>query len=300
MLSRSTDPATTLKRLLVLSAAVALLVCSPASASVTRTVVSGESLWSIATANGLSPAELAAANGLAPDAYVIEGTDIVIPAAGETVSGAPSGGAPQPLGSYVVRLGDTLTNIAARSGVAAGSVAAMNGLDPSGVLLAGTVLKLPTGAVLQPSSPAPEQRIVPDAAPYPTSEVVSSATIAQIAASHGVPASLAAAIAWQESGFDNSMVSDANARGVMQILPGTWTWINGNLSSGPLDASSAEDNVEAGVLYLGQLLRDTGGDSALAVASYYQGLGSVQRVGVLPGTQRYVDDVLALRARFGG
>jgi soluble lytic murein transglycosylase-like protein len=115
-----------------------------------------------------------------------------------------------------------------------------------------------------------------------------------------VPASLAAAIAWQESGFDNSMVSDANARGVMQILPGTWTWINGNLSSGPLDSSSAEDNVEAGVLYLGQLLRDTGGDSALAVASYYQGLGSVQRVGVLPETQRYVDDVLALTGRFGG
>jgi soluble lytic murein transglycosylase-like protein len=288
------------KRLLVLSAAGALLVCAPASASVTRTVLPGESLWSIATANGLSPAGLAAANGLAPDAYVIEGTDIVIPAAGETVSGAPSGGAPQPLGSYVVRLGDTLTNIAERSGVAAESVAAMNGLDPSGVLQAGTVLKLPTGAALQPSAPAPDQRIVPDAAPYPTSEVVSSSTIGQIAASHGVPSSLAAAIAWQESGFDNSMVSDANARGVMQILPGTWTWINGNLSSGPLDASSAEDNVEAGVLYLGQLLRDTGGDSSLAVASYYQGLGSVRRVGVLPETQRYVDDVLALRARFGG
>ncbi len=300
MLSRSTDPATTLKRLLVLSAAVALLVCAPASASVTRTVLAGESLWSIATANGLSPATLAAANGLAPDAFVIEGTDIVIPAVGESVSGPPPGGAPQPLGSYVVRQGDTLINIAARSGVATDSVAAMNGLDPSGVLLAGTVLKLPTGATIQPSAPAPDQRIVPDAAPYPTSEVVSSATIGQIAASHGVPGSLAAAIAWQESGFDNSMVSDANARGVMQILPGTWTWINGNLSSGPLDASSAQDNVEAGVLYLGQLLRDTGGDSALAVASYYQGLGSVQRIGVLPETQRYVDDVLALRARFGG
>ena len=177
MLSRETHPITKLNRLLVLSAAVALLVCAPAGASVTRTVLPGESLWSIATANGLSPASLAAANGLAADAYVIEGTDIVIPAAGETVSGAPSGGAPQPLGSYVVRLGDTLTNIAERSGVPTASVAAMNGLDPSGVLQAGTVLKLPTGAALQPSAPAPDQRIVPDAAPYPTSEVVSSATI---------------------------------------------------------------------------------------------------------------------------
>jgi hypothetical protein len=54
------------------------------------------------------------------------------------------------------------------------------------------------------------------------------------------------------------------------------------------------------VLYLGQLLRDTGGDPAMAVASYYQGLGSVQSSGVLPETRRYVDDVLALQARFGG
>ena len=300
MLSRSPHLASTFRRLLVLTAAATLLVCAPAGASVTRTVLPGETLWSIATANGLSPAGLAAANGLDAEAHVIEGTDIVIPAAGETVDGATSGSAPPALGSYVVREGDTLTNIASRAGVAASAVAAMNGLDPAGLLLAGTVLKLPTGASLESSAPAPDQRIVPDAAPYPTSEVVSSATIGQIAAAQGVPASLAAAIAWQESGFDNSMVSAANARGVMQILPGTWTWINGNLSSGPLDESSAADNVKAGVLYLGQLLRDTGGDSALAVASYYQGLGSVQSVGVLPETQRYVDDVLALRARFGG
>ncbi len=110
-------------------------MCAPAGASVTRTVLPGESLWSIATANGLSPASLAAANGLDADAHVIEGTDIVIPAAGETVSGASDGSAPPPLGSYVVRLGDTLTNIASRAGVAAGSVAAMNGLDPDGLLL---------------------------------------------------------------------------------------------------------------------------------------------------------------------
>ncbi len=100
------------RRLLLSPLAGALLLCAPASASVTRTVLPGESLWSIATANGLSPASLAAANGLDAEAYVIEGTDIVIPAPGETVSGATAGSAPPPLGSYVVRAGDTLTNIA--------------------------------------------------------------------------------------------------------------------------------------------------------------------------------------------
>jgi N-acetylmuramoyl-L-alanine amidase len=278
----------------------ALVFCSPVSASVQHNVVSGESLWSIASANSLSVAELAAANGLGREAHVIEGTEITIPAATGSAPAAGAGSAPPALGSYIVRPGDTLTHIAARSGLPLRAVAGMNGIDPAEPLLIGTVLKLPTGANLGSSAPVPEQQVVPDAAPYPTDESVSSATIAQVAAEHGVPGSLAAAIAWQESGFSNRVVSTANARGVMQLLPGTWTWVNGSLSSGPLDPNSALDNVRAGVLYLGQLLRDTGWDVRKTIASYYQGLGSVRSVGVLPETERYVEDVLALQPRFGG
>jgi hypothetical protein len=54
------------------------------------------------------------------------------------------------------------------------------------------------------------------------------------------------------------------------------------------------------VLYLGQLLRDTGGDAATAAAAYYQGLASVRDRGMLPETERYVANVMALRGRFGG
>ena len=56
----------------------------------------------------------------------------------------------------------------------------------------------------------------------------------------GCPSGLAAAaLAWQESGFNNGVVSAANARGVMQILPGTWTWVEDQLAGGPpLDPSS--------------------------------------------------------------
>jgi soluble lytic murein transglycosylase-like protein len=111
---------------------------------------------------------------------------------------------------------------------------------------------------------------------------------------------LALAIAWQESGFANSVVSDANARGVMQLLPGTWAWVNEVLAPAPLDPSSAIDNVEAGVLYLRQLMSDTGGNLELTIASYYQGLGSVRQVGMLDGTRAYVNDVMALVQRFGG
>ena len=47
------------------------------------------------------------------------------------------------------------------------------------------------------------------------------------------------------------------------------------------------------------LLADSGGDESLAIASYYQGAASVREVGMLPETQRYVADVMALRGRFG-
>jgi soluble lytic murein transglycosylase-like protein len=96
------------------------------------------------------------------------------------------------------------------------------------------------------------------------------------------------------------MVSSANARGVMQVMPGTWDWVQRNLALRRLDPTSAIDNVGAGVLYLGNLLRQTNGNLALAAAGYYQGLASVRRIGMLPETRRYVDNVLALNAHFGG
>jgi soluble lytic murein transglycosylase-like protein len=209
---------------------------------------------------------------------------------------------PPALGGYTVRPGDTLSGIAAQAGVSLRQLAWMNGLDPDNYLLPGTVLKLPTGAPA-PSNPgpAPAQTIVPAAAPNPTPERVTSAQIAQIAAEHGVPASLANAIAWQESGFNNAMVSSANARGVMQIMPGTWDWVNHSLTpSNPLNPNSALDNVRGGVLYLRQLLNDFGGDTNAAAAAYYQGEGAVKSHGLYPETEQYVNSVNALRGRFGG
>jgi soluble lytic murein transglycosylase-like protein len=212
------------------------------------------------------------------------------------------------MGAYSVRLGDSLSAIAARAGVPAAQIAAMNGLSLSGVLVAGTVLKLPTGAPQLAPVAAPEPEgaaettttVVPAAAPYASPGRVSAGTVGAIAAQEGVPASLAAAIAWQESGFNNGLVSKANARGVMQIMPGTWQWVQNNLTTTHLDPNSATDNVRAGALYLNRLLRNTGGNVAQAVAGYYQGLDSVRRIGMYNDTQRYVANVLALQHRFGG
>jgi N-acetylmuramoyl-L-alanine amidase len=309
-------------RLLIFCFAL-LIPAAPASAAVPHVVQPGETLWSIAAANNLTTRTVAAYNGLSEDAQVVLGSTINVPTTVEgyaalqqaglvaaapaaapapAAPAAPAAGAPAPLGGYTVRPGDTLSALAAQTGVSIDSMAAMNGLDPAGLLLAGTVIKLPGGAPApaQASTPAPAATVVPAAAPAPTSQTVSAGDVQSVASAHGVSPSLAAAIAYQESGFNNGMVSSANARGVMQVMPGTWDYVQQNLAGRPLDPNSATDNVHAGVMYLKRLLTDAGGDESAAIAGYYQGLASVRERGMYDDTQQYVANVQALRSRFGG
>ena len=304
----------------------ALLFAAPASAAVPHVVQPGETLWSIAAANNLTTRTVAAFNGLSENSQVVLGSTIMVPttvegyaalqkaglvAATPATSAAPApapaaapapSSAPAPLGGYTVRPGDTLSGLAAGARVSVSAIAAMNGLDPNGVLLAGTVIKLPTGAPApaRSSQPAPAATVVPQAAPAPTATRLGAGDVQSVAAQHGVSPSLATAIAWQESGFNNGMVSSANARGVMQVMPGTWDYVQQNLASRQLDPNSAHDNVTAGVLYLRSLLNQTGGDESAAIAAYYQGLGALRSRGVFDDTRQYVANVQALRPRFGG
>ena len=296
--------------------AVPAAAATSAGAAVPHTVQPGETLWSIAAANNLYTPALAAFNGLSPDSQVVLGSTVQIPSEGEAlgaVNAAPqtqsqpesapaapqSTSAPPPAGGYTVRPGDTLTGIAATAGVSPQALAAMNGLSADSQVISGTALKLPAGSPAA-SQPQPEPTAIPQGGPQPTPVHTNSSEIGQIASQNGVPGSLASAIAWQESGFNNGAVSSANARGVMQVMPGTWDWVQQNLASSQLNPASAQDNVRAGTLYLNQLLKDTGGDERTAIAAYYQGLGSVRQNGLLPETERYVDNVMALQGKFGG
>jgi soluble lytic murein transglycosylase-like protein len=307
----------------------ALLFAAPSNAAVPHVVQPGETLWSIAAANNLTTRTVAAFNGLSEGSQVVLGSTVMVPSTTEgyaalqkaglvaapaatTAAAAPasapaaapaaSSSAPQPLGGYTVRAGDTLSGLAASSGVSLSDMAAMNGLDPGGVLLTGTVLKLPTGAPApaRAAQPAPAKTVVPAAAPAPTATRVGAGDVQNVASQHGVSPSLATAIAYQESGFNNAMVSSANARGVMQVMPGTWDYVQQNLAQRELNPESAHDNVTAGVLYLKQLLNQTGGNENDAIAAYYQGLGALRSRGVFDDTKQYIANVQALRGRFGG
>jgi LysM repeat protein len=316
--------------------AAVLILPATALADYAHVVTRGESLASVAAADGLSVSQLAAANGLSPTSQIVLGSTLQIPPQGALsapsalapasatstgdaeVGEAPDGDEPTTTatpavlstssGGYVVRPGDTLSGIAAANGFSVSSLAALNGLSATGVLLAGSTISLggATASTVATSTPVATTTPVTTSTAaaggaQPTPEMVSPSTVGAVAAAHGVSPSLAEAIGYQESGFNNNLVSSSGATGVMQIEPGTWSYIGSNLATPPpLSSTSAQDNIRGGVLLLHSLLDQTGGDPALAAAGYYQGLSSVRAHGMYADTQRYVNNVLALRARFGG
>jgi LysM repeat protein len=260
----------------------------------------GDTLTSIAQRMGTTVAQLAAANGLSPNGVLVAGRSLDVQA-GSGATGSVQARTATAAGSYVVRPGDTLTSIAQRMGTTVSQLAAANGLNPNGVLVAGRALTVPQAGSGSAStaSPQPAAGTATSGGPYPTPETVSGSEIASIAAANGVPGSLAQAIGWQESGWNNDEVSPVGAVGVMQIVPSTWQWIQQNMAGGSLAPASAADNVRGGVLLLHSLLSLTGSDS-MAAAGYYQGLASIRQHGLYPDTKRYVNSVMALAQRFGG
>lgn len=117
------------------------------------------------------------------------------------------------------------------------------------------------------------------------------------AAIYGVDTHLVRGLAWQESGYQPTVVSEQGAVGVMQITPQTWAFVETFVIGHPV-ASTVEGNVQVGVAYLRYLLRLFGGDTAKAVGAYLQGPYSVAARGISRETQIYVNDVLALARRF--
>ncbi len=104
---------------------------------------------------------------------------------------------------------------------------------------------------------------------------------------------LVRAIGWQESGYNPGAVSSVGATGVLQVMPGTWSFTERNYI-GHRVPHTADGGIHVGVAYLRSLLRTFHGSERLSVAAYYQGPGAVQAYGVFAGSEFYVRNVLAL------
>jgi hypothetical protein len=116
------------------------------------------------------------------------------------------------------------------------------------------------------------------------------------AAHYGVNRHLVRALAWMESGYNNSLVSPAGARGIMQLLPSTWSFVTEVLIRHRV-RHDASGNIRVGVAYLHHLLHDFHGNTRLALAGWYQGEGAVRQHGVYKVSRRFAADVIALEHR---
>jgi LysM repeat protein len=253
------------------------------AATASYTVSAGDTLGDIAARFGTDAATLAGMNGIEDASLIVIGEVLTVPAASPVAT--PSTGA-SPVTAVPARVthtvvaGETLSTIADQYGVTVADLMAAN-------TLANPSLVVPGQAILVPN-------------------VISAASRAEIRAilksaeqEFGLPDGLLQALAWQESGWQQHVVSGAGAVGVTQVLPSTALWALQFLVDGADNwQSSALDNARVGASFMKHLLDQTGGNVATAVAAYYQGWDSVQINGLYADTKQYVANVLALWPQF--
>ena len=117
------------------------------------------------------------------------------------------------------------------------------------------------------------------------------AAIDQAAARHNVDPNLVRAVIKVESNFNPNAVSRKGAMGLMQLMPQTARQLK---VANPFDP---QQNVDAGVRHLKQLMENYGGDVKLTLAAYNAGQGAVARSAGVPHfaeTRNYVKRITQL------
>jgi len=126
---------------------------------------------------------------------------------------------------------------------------------------------------------------------------------------YNIDPAFVSAVIYSESHFNKDAISRVGARGLMQIMPETGRGIAGALGEdGDYTVSrldNPEKNIQYGIWYLADLLKDWNGDEAAALAGYNGGPAVAGRYVVsrsdasIPNeTANYIRNVLSVKEKY--
>jgi len=196
---------------------------APTPTASSYTVASGDTIGGIAAAHGLGTEAVLSANGLDRSSVIYPGQVVVLPGGAESAPQMVQAAyitpmapvtAPMSVSAHTIQTGDTISTVAAASGISVQAVLDANGLGWSSMIYPGQVLTIP--------SPA---SVLPDAThvtPMTAEMRANAATIVAVGRSigvsdHGLVIALAAAA--QESGLRNIDHGDRDSLGLFQQRP---------------------------------------------------------------------------------
>jgi soluble lytic murein transglycosylase-like protein len=166
---------------------------------------------------------------------------------------------------------------------------------------AGGIIEIPASEIsefvsAERSEPPQPEAVTPIATPAARAVRAPRELVDEAARRYGLPPELLHSVARVESAYRVDAVSPKGAIGIMQLMPGTAAALEA-------DPRDPEQNVDAGVRHLRDLLVRYGGATGKALAAYNAGAGAVKKYNGIPPyqeTQLYVEKVLRNYWRLAG
>lgn len=215
---------------------------------------------------------------------------------------------------YTVKPGDTLWALARAHGLTVAQLATANNMGENDLLLIGRHLTIPSNAPSAGASGRPAANpwtfcatftssggpwgVLPPLLQDSPNRLALQPVFMHWADYYHLSLPLLEAIAWQESGWQQNVISSAGAIGTGQIMPETATFIQSQIVGRSLNVRSASDNIRMSAAFLAYLADAEGNNRCATIAAYYEGPLNLSHHGVFPETQAYVASVEALIPEF--